>query len=267
MDANLALICLLTFVIHLVGTLAYAVRIAGVRTRRIAVSFALFNILVLVSRTSNSFQGPFLAKRVEEHLLHPASSNLLSDFRWLLASATLATVAGAALIPTFQRLFSGWVRDFQLHRSVPRLLLHVCFRGGLAHIKDSVALPSSANVSAWRGRHVVSPLMLALNVVAVSLWTVGVFASLYAGCLNPGLRVTSSTLSSLINGVATILMFVVIDPQLSVMTDDVMDGRLSESGFRRSIVWLVGTRLVGTLCAQFLLLPAAGLIAFVSERL
>jgi hypothetical protein len=109
--------------------------------------------------------------------------------------------------------------------------------------------------------------MLALNVVAVSLWTVGVFASLYAGCLNPGLRVTSSTLSSLINGVATILMFVVIDPQLSVMTDDVMDGRLSESGFRRSIVWLVGTRLVGTLCAQFLLLPAAGLIAFVSERL
>ena len=63
MDTQLVTICLLTFVIHLVGTLAYSVRIAGVRTRRIAVSFALFNILVLVSRTSNSFQGPFLAKR------------------------------------------------------------------------------------------------------------------------------------------------------------------------------------------------------------
>ena len=32
---------------------------------RIAMSFALFNILVLVSRTSNSFLGPFLAKRIE----------------------------------------------------------------------------------------------------------------------------------------------------------------------------------------------------------
>jgi hypothetical protein len=63
MDLQLAVICILTFVIHLIGTLAYSVRIAGVRTRRIAVSFALFNILVLVSRTSNSFQGPFLAKR------------------------------------------------------------------------------------------------------------------------------------------------------------------------------------------------------------
>jgi len=36
MDLNPAIICLLTFVIHLIGTLAYAVRIAGVRTRRIA---------------------------------------------------------------------------------------------------------------------------------------------------------------------------------------------------------------------------------------
>ncbi len=62
MDLKLAIICLLAFIIHLIGTLAYAVRIAGVRTRRIAVPFALFNILILVSRTSNSFHDPFLAK-------------------------------------------------------------------------------------------------------------------------------------------------------------------------------------------------------------
>ena len=68
MDRQLTIICALTFVIHLIGTLAYAVRIAGVRTGRIAVSFALFNILVLVSRTSNSFQGPFLAKRIERNI-------------------------------------------------------------------------------------------------------------------------------------------------------------------------------------------------------
>src|ERR1700730_2938364 len=105
MDANLLVICLLTFVIHVVGTLAYAVRIAGVRTRRIAISFSLFNILVLVSRTSNSFQGPFLAKRIESRLLsgHGASP-LLHDFRYLLLTTTIATIIGALSIPTFQRL-------------------------------------------------------------------------------------------------------------------------------------------------------------------
>jgi general stress protein CsbA len=63
-----------------------------------------------------------------------------------------------------------------------------------------------------------------LNVAAVALWTVGVFASLYAGYLNPQFRVTASTLSSIVNGVATIFMFVLIDPHLSVMTDDVRRG-------------------------------------------
>ena len=265
MDTNLAIICLLTFIIHLIGTLAYSVRIAGVRTRRIAVSFALFNILVLVSRTSNSFQSPFLAKRIERNLLQ---HNLISDFRWLLFSATLATIVGAFLIPTFQRVFSRAVLEFQIHRSIPRLLLHICFRGGLAQIKDSVSIPASSNVTALRDGQSISAGTIILNVVAISLWTVGTFASLYAGYLNPQLRVTSSTLSAIVNGVATtILMFVIIVPQLSVMTDDVIEGRQSESSFRRAIVWLVGSRLAGTLLAQVLLVPAAALIVFVAEKL
>src|SRR5258706_15608426 len=130
MDIDLAVICLLTFVIHLIGTLAYSVRIAGVRTRRIAVSFALFNVLVLVSRTSNSFQGPFLAKRVEENLAQPTAHSLTADFRWLLLSATVATVIGGFLIPTFQRLFSRAVLHCQVHRSITRLLLQI----GRAHV-------------------------------------------------------------------------------------------------------------------------------------
>lgn len=267
MDTNLVIICFLTFIIHLIGTLAYSVRIAGVRTRRIAVSFALFNILVLVSRTSNSFQGPFLAKRVEQTLLRPASHNLISDFRWLLISATFATLVGALLVPTFQRIFSRAVQHFQAHRSVPRLLLHICFKGGLAHIKDAVTIPASANVSTLGKPRGISVMTLVLNVVAVGLWTVGIFSALYAGYLNPQLRVTSSTLSSVVNGAATILLFVIIDPQLSVMTDDVVEGRVSESSFRRTIVWLVGSRFAGTLLAQVLLVPAASLVVFVAEKL
>ena len=267
MDTQLVIICFLTFIIHLVGTLAYSVRIAGVRTRRIAVSFALFNILVLVSRSSNSFQGPFLAKRVESHLTAGSSHHLLADFRWFLLSATAATVFGAFLTPTFQRLFSKAVMSFQVHRSMPRLLLHAFSKGGLAHFRDAVSLPAPAHLASLRLSQAISPRIVVMNLVAVALWTVGVFASLYAGFLNPQFRVTSSALSSIVNGVATILMFILIDPQLSVMTDDVVDGKLSEPCFRRAIVWLVGSRCLGTLLAQAILVPAARLIVFVAERL
>ena len=265
MDTQLWLICFLTFVIHLIGTLAYSVRIAGVRTRRIAVSFALFSILVLISRTSNSFLGPFLAKRVESNLAGTVATNLLSDFRWLLIASSLATIAGALLIPTFQRVFCRAVDHFQVHRSVPKLILHGFFKGGLSYVKDAATLPSSANMSGLRGKGSVSLSITLLNVGAVALWTVGVFASLYAGALDPGVRVTSSTLSSIINGGATIMMAVFIDPHMSGMTDDVVEGRVSEGEFRKAIVWLVGSRLAGTLLAQALLVPSAMLIVFVAR--
>ena len=264
MDLQLLVICILTFVIHLIGTLAYAVRIAGIRTRRIAISFALFNILILVSRTSNTFQGPFLAKRIENNISHGISNGLLADFRWLLFSASFATVVGAILIPTFQRAFSRAVLHFHIHRSVPRLLLHGFFKGGLSQFKDLMRLPAVENVTRLE-RRAIPPQVVILNVAAVALWTVGVFAALYAGYLNPELRVTASTLSSVINGVATIMMFVFIDPQMSIMTDDVMEGKVSEPQFRRAVVWLVGSRFAGTLAAQFALVPAAMLVATIAR--
>ena len=266
MDWQLVGLCALTFVIQLIGTLAYAVRIAGVRTRRIAVSFALFNVLVLVSRTSNSFQGPFLAKRIEATLRGGVPNHLLSDFRWLLLSATAATVVGAIAVPTFQRIFSRAVMHFQVHRSIPKLLLHGFARGGLSYIRDSVTPPNPAHIKDLRRGRELSLSVIGLNVAAQALVTVAVFASLYAGALNPAYRVTASTLSSVVNGFATILLFVFIDPHLSIMTDDVVEGRTSEATFRRAVVWLAGTRVAGTLVAQAVLVPAATLIALTASR-
>lgn len=267
MDIQLAFLCFLTFIIHLIGTLAYSVRIAGIRTRRIAISLALFNVLVLVSRTSNTFQGPFLAKRIERNLSPALADQLLLDFRWLLFTAAIATVVGAFLTPTFQRLFTKAVLHFQVHRSVPRLIFEGLVHGGIGYVKDSFKLPNRATLHSVGLATGISARVILLNMVAVSLWTVGVFSSFYAGCLNPELRATANNLSSVVNGVATILMFVFIDPQMSVMTDDVMEGHLSEGAFRRAVIWMVGSRFAGTLLAQALLLPSAHVVKYVAEVL
>lgn len=264
MDIQLLFLCSLTFIIHLIGTLAYSVRIAGVRTRKIAVSFALFSILVLVSRTSNMMLSPFLAKRVEKGLQQ--ADSLLGDFRWLLLTATLATIVAAVLIPTFQRVFSRAVLHFQVHRSVPKLILHGFFKGGLSYVRVAASLPVAQNVAAAKG-HGVSASMTAMNILATALWTVGVFAALYASVLDPSVRVTSSTLSSIINGGATVMLAVFIDPHMSGMTDDVIEGKVGEAQFRKAVVWLVGSRLVGTLLAQALLVPSSWLIMHVARAI
>jgi hypothetical protein len=268
MDVQLAAICLFTLTIHLIGTLAFAVRIAAVRTRKIALAFALFNVLALISRTCNSFQVPFLANRLEKSLHHPASTGLLADFRYIILCSTIGSILGGLLIPTFQRVFTQAVYHFQKHRSLPRLL----FRGFSVQnlpdrVKANIKLPALSNVRELPRMHRFDLKMVLLNIVAVALLTVGVFSSLYAGILNPEFRVTASSLSAVVNGFATLLMFIVIDPQLSIMTDDVMDGTLSEHRFRVHIIYLVAARVIGTGLAQVMFVPAATLTAMVASWL
>lgn len=267
MDRQLAIVFALTFLINLIGSLAYSVRIAGVRTGRIALSFSLFNILVLVSRTANTFQTPLLAKRIE-HGLHVPSAveDALGDFRWLLFAASLATVVGAVLTPTFQRLFTRAVEAFARNRSLPRLLLRALSPAGLAHLRDAAVLPSPANVvTEGTLRRPAAAGVLLVNTLATAVSTVGVFAALYAGYLAPELRVTASNLSGVINGLATILLFAIVDPYLAMLNDDVVTGRGAEPAFRRAVVGMLGSRLAGTALAQLLLLPAASLIAHLAR--
>jgi hypothetical protein len=264
-DTQLLVICLLTAGINLIGTLAYAARIAGVRTRRIAISFALFNILVLVSRLSNSILAPFLAKRIEVKLGEDGGEALLGDFRVVLFSAAIAVLVGIVLVPTAQRLFARAIGYFQEHRSTTRMLLQSATPAGLRTIRDSLTMPTAGQLRELAKPRGVGWGVLLANCLAQALLTVGVLASLYAGYLNPEFRVTASQLSAVINGFATILLFAFIDPQLSVMTDDVVEGRVSEPLFRRTIVWISFSRLAGTLLAQALLLPSAMAIAWVAN--
>ncbi|MCJ1962454.1 lipid II flippase Amj family protein [Novosphingobium mangrovi (ex Hu et al. 2023)] len=260
MDLQLLTICLLTFAINFVGALAYAARIAGVRTQRIALAFALFNVLVLLSRLSNGFLGPFLAKRIESALLADSGDGLLFDFRLVLAAATAASVLGTLFIPTAQRWFSRAIGDFQRHRSVLTLVKVAASPRGLAFLWRAGTPPRAAHLRGLCGLNGVGFPVIALNVLAQALLGVGVLASLYAGYLVPEYRVTASQLSAIVNGFATILLFVLIDPQLSVMTDDVVSGSVGEGVFRRTVVLLALSRVCGTVLAQVLFVPAAWLV-------
>lgn len=259
-------VLILVFLINLITTLSYSVRIVGIRTGRIAVSFALFNILVLVSRTAYGFQAPLLAKTVESNILSDVGENL-GEFRLIILAGTIATIVGGFMIPTFQRVLSVAVEKFSMYQSVPSLIIHSFSKAGISSVRDNITIPSARNVAEFSFKKDFPWKVFVMNVVAVAIITVGVLAALYAGYFNPEFRTTASSLSAVINGVATILMFIFIDPFLSVMTDDVVLGKTKESLFRKYIVYMVFARVLGTLLAQLIFLPSARLIAAVAERL
>jgi hypothetical protein len=145
------------------------------------------------------------------------------------------------------------------------MLLRTATPAGLHTLRRSLTPPSPSVLKGLVKERGVGWGVLLANCLAQALITVGVVASLYAGYLNPEFRVTASQLSAVVNGFATILLFALIDPQLSVMTDDVVEGRVSEALFRRTIVWISLSRLAGTLLAQLLFLPSAQAIAWVAN--
>tara|TARA_R110002051_G_scaffold317932_2_gene399642 strand:+ start:3291 stop:4088 length:798 start_codon:yes stop_codon:yes gene_type:complete len=263
MTIQIIIVLLLTFIIHLISTLSYSVRIVGTRTRKIAVSFALFNIMVLISRTSNSFQAPLLAKWVENNInlnINPGTY----EIRFILFVATLATIFGAFLIPTFQRILSKAVMNFSVHKSMPKLILHSFTKTGIKQLRKEISIPNRENLSI--NSKAKFPLKIFIfNILAVAILSVGVLSSLYAGFITPELRTTASSLSAIVNGFATILMFVIIDPYLSILTDEVVEGKFAESEFRRTIRYMVFARVIGTILAQLLLVPFAHFIALVAE--
>jgi hypothetical protein len=266
MTNQIVLVLGLTFLINLITTLSYSVRIVGIRTGRIAVSFALFNILVLISRTANGFQAPLLASTIEKNINSGFAANLF-DFRLIILSCTVATIIGGLLIPTFQRILSVAVEKFSIYKSVPKVLLYGFTKTGITSIREKFVIPSSKNLSNLDLYNDFPWKVFIMNVIAVAIVTIGVLSSLYAGYFNPEFRTTASSLSAIINGVATILMFVFIDPFLSVMTDDVVLGKTRESLFRKYIVYMVFARIIGTVLAQLMLIPAAKIISITARMI
>lgn len=267
MTTRVIIVLVLTLIIYIISALGYSVRVVGVKTGRIAISFALFNVFALISRTANSIQSPLLAKTIESSIKTGTTQHLLQTFRYILLSATVGTVIGAILMPTFIKIFQKLVESFSIYRSVPRLLLHGFSKAGIEQFRDSITRPKKENISHLKNFKNLPKKVLLFNVIACSISTVGVLSSLYAGCLNPGLRQTCSTLSAVINGTATILMYMFIDPYVSMLTDDVIRGEYSELQFNRCIIFIVSGLIIGTVLAQILLVPAAEIIGFVARSI
>jgi len=171
------------------------------------------------------------------------------------------------LIPTFQRLFSKAVLRFSIEKSIPKLLLYSFTKSGIKHIKQELALPDKKNFNISLDLNEFPVKIFIYNVIAVAILTTGVLSSLYAGYITPELRTTSSTLSSIVNGFATILMFIFVDPYLSALTDDVVLGKFSEVKFRKVIRFMILGRIIGTLLAQFLLIPFAKFIGEIAKMI
>ncbi len=287
---RLLIVAVLTAIIHSINTLVYAVRISGVRTQRLATAFSLFNVVFLLASTANSIQGFLLASIVEQAikvgeeqsggmvlsglLIHqPAYQTQLTildyKIRLVIVAATVGTIIGAALIPAFVNIFNRAIFLFEETGSVPRMIGMLFFSPRrVFKLAGQIYLPRKKSLSlATIRRKSIPKTFLVLNLVVTGVYTTGVLSSIYAGALFPDFRTTAASLSAVVNGIATILAATVVEPTAAAITDQALRGERSEDDVKQMALYLAITRILGTVLAQFIFVPAAYLVKFAASLL
>ena len=249
----------LTIIIHLVDTLAYSVRLNSVKSGKIALSMSLFNIFVLVSRTANMFQAPLIGTLIGVSISKQIDP--LSDIRLVVFSATIGTILGIILIPTFLKLFAIAVNKLEIRGSVPSLVVEALSISNIKRIVKKTTKPRKKMLLSLRYKE-IPKRMLILNTMITAIYTIGVLSAYYAAFFVTGERQLAVVGSSgMINGIATILLTLVVDPQSAIITDQALRNKRPYGDVKALVIMLLGTKLLGTIIAQILIYPAAKIIA------
>ena len=287
---RLLIVAALTAVIHFINTLAYAMRISGVRTRRLATGLSIYNVIFLVASTANTIQAPILASIVEiviktgqtqagvrvtdAQLINSAAYQALlfslsQNIRIVILAATVGTVIAAALIPVFVNIFNRAIFSFEETGSVPRMLGNIIISPRrFMRTGGQIGQPGKKSFRIAPKKKVIIPkTFLFLNIIVTGVYTTGVLSAIYAGALFPNFRSTAALLSAVVNGVATILSATVVEPTAAAITDQAMRGERGEEDVKQMVIYLALTRILGTALAQLIFVPAAYLVKYAASLL
>ena len=264
MNTAIVVVAALTFVIHFIGTLSLSIRIVGLKTQMWSMSYAMFNIISILSRTANTLQAPLLAKYIETQIQQNKIADV-TDFYLIIFVASLGTIAGGLFMPTFQKILTIAVTKYYQLNSFSKIIFSVFTPKAWRHIKQSLTWPPFQQLELLKNREGISVKVLVMNIVVSAIMTISVLACLYAGCLNPELRATASSMNGVINGASIVLGLLFVDPFIALFSDEVNLGKRPKIDFQRYVLFLIVARLAGTLLAQFLLFPFAQLVLLLIE--
>lgn len=265
--ARLLLVCIFTGVIHTIDALYYSSRISAVRVRKLGIALTLFNLLLLFSRFANTIQAPLTGSLVDRAILDfknvpqaTVLANLAWEFRYIILAATIGSVIGAILVPSFVEIFTRVLSVFEREGSIFRLSLRLFRTRTYRVLAESMRKPAIKPPAQHEKAKIPKGFLIA-NVVVVAVYTIGVLATMYSGALIPDQRSTANALSGLVNVIATFLLIAMVDPTVALITDQAIARERDEHDVRVMVWYLVAGKITGTLIAQLIFLAAAGLIA------
>ena len=267
---------LITFIVQGVTIGAYAARLAGVQTKRIATSISLFNLFTTVGRLATLLSVFFVAPLADAAgnavLAYRAFPDLVAQWQWtydmqlrlIIFAGTLGMIVFALLLPMFTYLFRRGVHSFEMRGSVPHALAQLLRPRNVADVIRSERFPTWDQIRQFDWRTIPRRLLI-FNIVVTAVYAIGVPAAFLASVFDPAASRTASNLSGVINGIGTISFTLFVDPTSSMITDQAIHGRRTIEEVRSMVFYLSVTAILGSLLAQVIFYPAAVIIEYVAR--
>lgn len=252
--------------IMLKSSTAYSARISAVITRNVATAMAIYNFFFLVTRVSQQIFAPMVGTLVDNAVKTSNLHSLEFQFRWLIGAYAIGALIGFLLLPTFVEIYNKAISGMEKCGSLTNLLWKsfitpsiwkkavMCFRR-----------PSMMNVKFSDIKKLPKNFIYA-NVIVMSFHTVGVLAATFASAYYPDARGVT-LLSSVINGGATVLLGVLVEPAIALVTDDTIAGQRPFEHIKITAVLLSLGTVVGTAMSQIVFIPCTEFIKFCSSIL
>jgi Alternate to MurJ len=255
---QLILAMVLNCVVQALAIAAYAARLAGARSGRVATAISLFNIFATSSRFAQIFYTPMLGA-----LSDRAVVGSLNIFQWQLRgivfAGTLGAIVGTLAIPTFVMFYLRAIRSLERNGSVPKAALAMFRPATVATVLSEVKFGVATRLRDLSFRNVPKDVLI-LNVLVTAVYGAGIVAAAYASVLQPQAARTAVLSSGLVNGFATIAYNVIVDPASALLTDRAVRGDRSVDDVKALVIGLSLTAVLGLFLSQLLLIPAARLI-------
>lgn len=281
MDRLLLVMTVAVFV-HLIITLNYSIRLAGLRTRRLLTAISIFNVILLFANVLIVIQVPLMTSMVEhaikagltqvgtsvpadQLIYHEAYKEQLAllerKIRLVFLASTVGTVIGAVMVPAVVHVFIRAIRIFEEVGSVPKMFIKLFFT--LPWRRAGAIWPSYRSLTPlFKHKLAIPQKTILTNIIVMGFYITSGLSALYAGAMYPDFRSTATALSVIISGAAIVIGAVMVEPTLSSITDQALCGVRSDWDIKQMTFYMVLTRFLGTLLAQVIFLPFAYLIKY-----
>lgn len=258
------LLCIITALTFLLDTLAYSLRLVVYRNQQYTLTASTYNMISLVAKTVIVFQMPLLGVLLDVSI--NAKRDPLWDFRLILLWAAVGVAVSIVILPWFIPLFTRLVNRVSEDGSYGAALKSLW--RNRSRVKQALERQRKLKISRveWGALWQQCSVLL-LHGVITAIYAVGLLSAYYAAYLYPSHRMSVAGFSGVVNGFATIMMTLVLEPRIAVTTDRVLKGETDYSHLKGIVMALVFSKMGGVLLAQVLLVPAAFLIIKVFELL